>query len=242
MNQGAAIAAGAVALGALAWWAYARKPEQQQAAEQGENPGAWAGDSLDIFNDYTSTNPGETTIFDVLANPIETIAESIDKVTGSTFKISRMAQVTPALLAEPQIRAALRMIRRGEGTADDAGYRRIFGGRMFDSYSDHPRIKITAGGYISTAAGAYQFLSSTWDETAKILGLRDFSPASQDLAAVARIVYRKALDDVLAGDMAAALPKLGKEWASMPGSPYGQPTISQQTALSTFRDFGGNLA
>lgn len=240
MTQRAAIAAGAVGLGLLAFWAYSRSIKA--AVEQGDTGSTWASDSLDIFNDYTTTNPGETSIADVISNPLETIAESIDRMTGSTFKISRMAQVTPALLAEPNIKAALRMIRRGEGTADDAGYRRIFGGRMFDSYTDHPRVKVTAGGYVSTAAGAYQFLASTWDETAKILGLRDFSPDSQDLAAVARIVYRKALDDVLAGDMVAALPKLGKEWASMPGSPYGQPTISQQTALNTFKDFGGYLA
>ena len=240
MTQRAAVAVGAVGLGLLAFWAYTRSIKA--AVEQGDTGSTWASDSLDIFNDYTTTNPGEVTILDVLSNPVETIAESIDKMTGSTFKISSMAQVTHALLAEPNIKAALRMIRRGEGTADDAGYRRIFGGRMFESYADHPRIKVTASGYTSTAAGAYQFLQSTWDETAKILGLRDFSPASQDLAAVARIVYRKALDDVLAGDMVAALPKLGKEWASMPGSPYGQPTISQQTALNTFRDFGGYLA
>jgi muramidase (phage lysozyme) len=64
-------------------------------------------------------------------------------------------------------------------------------------------VAITAGlgknQYTSTAAGAFQFLSRTWDECAKALGLTDFSPASQDLAAVFLIDRRKALDDVLAG-------------------------------------------
>lgn len=186
--------------------------------------------------------PEDNSLTDVLSNPVESIAETIDRFSGGFMKISKMSQVTPDLLTNPNVQAILRVIRRGEGTADDAGYRRIFGGRMFDSFADHPRIKVTAGGYTSTAAGAYQFLASTWDETAKILGLQDFSPESQDIAAVARIVYRKALDDVLAGNIEAALPKIGKEWASMPGSPYGQPTISTQTALNTFEQNGGAFA
>lgn len=229
MNTSASIAILA-ALGVLVYFTV----RKVQSADTG-------GDVADYPTlDSADYSPGETTIYDVLTNPVESFAEKIDGWTGT--RISKMSQVTPDLLQNPNVAAILRVIRRGEGTSDDAGYRRMFGGAMFQSFADHPRTKQTAGGYTSTAAGAYQFLASTWDETAKLLGLPDFSPASQDLAAVARIVYRKALDDVLAGDLATAMPKLGKEWASMPGSPYGQPVISMQTALNTFEQNGGALA
>lgn len=171
--------------------------------------------------------------------PAQAVAQKIDEVTG--MGISKMGQVTDDLVKHPQVQAMLRVIRRGEGTADDAGYRRHFGGRLFDSFADHPRIKITASGYTSTAAGAYQFLASTWDETARIMGLGDFTPANQDRGAVGRMVYRRALDDVLAGRFESAISKLGKEWASLPGSPYGQPVISMDTAANTFAAAGGQF-
>jgi len=148
-------------------------------------------------------------------------------------------------LADSNVRAFLVMIRAGEGTSDEAGYRRHFGGKLFDSFADHPRIAITAGlgknKYTSTAAGAYQFLSRTWDECAKALKLPDFSPASQDLAAVFLIDRRKALDDVLAGRFDQAVAKCAREWASLPGSPYGQPVKTIEQARETYRIAGGVL-
>jgi muramidase (phage lysozyme) len=137
------------------------------------------------------------------------------------------------------------MIRVGEGTADPDGYRRHFGGRLFSDYSDHPRIAITAGlgknKYTSTAAGAYQFLSRTWDECAKALHLVDFSPPNQDMAAEFLIARRKALDDVLAGRIESAITKCAREWASLPGSPYGQPVKTLAQALESYREAGGVL-
>ncbi|MDR0735429.1 MAG: lysozyme, partial [Zoogloeaceae bacterium] len=79
----------------------------------------------------------------------------------------------------------------------------------------------------------------TWDEVKKIMGLPDFSPASQDWAAVGRIAARGALEDVKAGRFAAAVRKTSLEWASLPGSPYGQPTISMKTATDVFLSNGG---
>lgn len=140
-------------------------------------------------------------------------------------------------LQAPNVQAFLRMIRAGEGTAGANGYRTLFGGQLFSGYDDHPRITVTAGGYTSTAAGAYQILSRTWDG----LGLADFSPASQDLAAVMLIRRRGALADVLAGRIERAILKCAKEWASLPGSTYGQPTISLSRALSVYAQAGGSL-
>jgi len=127
-----------------------------------------------------------------------------------------------AALASPNLRAFLAVIRAGEGTSDADGYRRMFGGELVDDLSDHPRRAITkrlgkparigAGGEFvaatgqtltSTAAGAYQFLSRTWDECAAALGLPDFSPISQDLAAAYLIRRRGALGAALAGDLEA---------------------------------------
>lgn len=89
------------------------------------------------------------------------------------------------------LRAFLYLIRYCEGTAGENGYRTQFGGGLFDSFDDHPRQAITRklGGkdLTSTAAGAYQFLSRTWDECAKALSLPDFSPESQDRACGGRL-------------------------------------------------------
>ena len=146
-----------------------------------------------------------------------------------------------AALADTNLRAFLAVIRAGEGTADGDGYRRCYGGSLFDSFADHPRRAITAGRYTSTAAGAYQFLARTWDGLVAQYGFADFSPASQDAAAVALIAGRKALDDVLAGRIQVAIGKCNREWASLPGSPYGQPTRTLAQALATYAAAGGVL-
>lgn len=147
-----------------------------------------------------------------------------------------------ALDASRNLHAFLEMIRAGEGTADVDGYRRHFGGRLFHSYVDHPRVAVSAGAWTSTAAGAYQFLARTWDECRAALALPDFSPRSQDLAAVFLIRRRGALPDALAGQLDRAIAKCAREWASLPGSPYGQPTRTLAQATQTYLAAGGALA
>jgi muramidase (phage lysozyme) len=148
-----------------------------------------------------------------------------------------------SLLDDGNVKAFLHTIRVGEGTADPMGYRRHFGGTHFDSYAAHPNHVITAGlghnRYSSSAAGAYQFLSKTWAECAAVLELRDFSPRNQDIAALFLIDRRRALDDVLAGRFEQAVAKCAREWASLPGSPYGQPTKTMAQALATYIEAGG---
>lgn len=168
---------------------------------------------------YSEQQAGES------AGVIETVAGIV-----GDFGIDEMSA-----LQNPNLRAFLMVIRTGEGTANANGYRTLFGGRLFDGFADHPRITVTASGYTSTAAGAYQFLARTWDG----LGLPDFSPASQDIGAVMLIKRRGALADVLAGRFETAVRKCNKEWASLPGSPYGQPTVSLERASATFARWGG---
>ena len=139
------------------------------------------------------------------------------------------------LLGNDHCRAFLSLIRRCEG----ANYNTLFGGGAFSGWADHPRQKVTrqSGGrpLTSTAAGAYQFLARTWDDCRAATGLPDFSPASQDIAALWLIDRREALADVIAGDWLAAIGKCNKEWASLPGSPYGQPTRSLEFCIEHLR-------
>jgi len=143
------------------------------------------------------------------------------------------------------VRAFLQMIRYCEGTDGVYGYATLFGGRVFESFADHPRklVDFKLGGkpYKSSAAGAYQFLQKTWDALVKQHGFKDFGPENQDRAAVELIRGRRALQDVINGDLKAAVDKCNKEWASLPGSPYGQPVKSFEQCKAVYLKNGGVL-
>jgi len=146
--------------------------------------------------------------------------------------VSNLRQRYETLLQRPDVRALLNTIRYAEGTPGQAGYQTMFGGGKFDTSKgwQHPDKVIRSGGYASSAAGAYQFLQPTWQGTAKALGLPDFSPKSQDLAALYLIDKKRgALDPFLKGEKFGTVTnKLAPEWASLPtsggGSYYGQPS------------------
>lgn len=118
------------------------------------------------------------------------------------------------------------------GTESAGRYNVRYGGgtdKTFQDFKDHPRIAepITSGpdvGKTSSAAGRYQFIGSTWDQQAKKLGLKDFSPENQDVAAwdLAQTEYKaKTGKDLLttlkSGDTADVLPSLSGQWSSLPG-------------------------
>jgi len=138
-----------------------------------------------------------------------------------------------------EMRAFLNMIRFCEGTAGPDGYRTLFGGKLFDSFADHPRklvkFKLKGVEYRSSAAGAYQFLQRTWDSLVRMHGYKDFSPENQDKAAIELIKGRRAYNDVLKGDIVTAIRKCNREWASLPGSPYGQPVKKLEECLAVYR-------
>lgn len=182
-----------------------------------------------------------STADDVLSEAGQSAAEFVDNVTGGFMQVSAMSRVNVTDLYHPNVQAILRVIRTGEGTTGPNGYRTLFGGGLFDGYDDHPRITVQKSGYTSTAAGAYQFIASTWDETKRVMGLRDFSPNSQDMGALGRIAARGALEDVKAGRFETAIRKIAKEWASMPGSPYGQPVITWDKARAIYASAGGEV-
>ena len=147
-------------------------------------------------------------------------------------------------LWHPNVVAFLRAIRLGEGTSDEAGYYRIVGGGTFTNDATHPNVKVYIKRYdvYSTAAGAYQIIRGTWNGLVKQYGFLDFSPDNQDLAAVALIVEKKALDDVKAGRLADAVRKCATIWASLPGSTAGQRTEDYAAGEKEYTDHGGTLA
>jgi lysozyme len=158
-----------------------------------------------------------------------------------TSSISNVFTSVTGAVNDPNVRAFLWMIRVGEGTANANGYTTFFGGSHFSDMSKHPNVAHTGGGYTSTAAGAYQFLYSTWQQLAAQYSLPDFSPASQDIGAVGLIKQQGALADVLAGRIATAIGKCNRIWASLAGSPYGQPTLTMADDLANYVNAGGNL-
>ncbi|HFD0357494.1 TPA: glycoside hydrolase family protein [Acinetobacter nosocomialis] len=133
------------------------------------------------------------------------------------------------LLGSPNVQKMLDLIANAEGVQH--GYNTLFGNERLDDLSSHPNIKKQfkqTDGQIknTTAAGRYQFLSDTWNGVAKQLGLKDFSPKNQDIAAVALLAQNGALPSVLKGDFKTAVQKSGSTWASLPSSPYAQPKKS----------------
>lgn len=166
----------------------------------------------------------------------------VDLVTDAVDVIQEGYLMPVSLNVQDQnLQAFLRMIRHCEGTVGANGYRTLFGGGTFASFADHPRQTVELSGYKTTAAGAYQFLSRTWDEVRAALSLPDFSPASQDIAAAYLIRRRGALGDVYAGRLADAVRKCGKEWASLPGSPYGQPVKTMSEVQRVYVAAGGAI-
>lgn len=133
--------------------------------------------------------------------------------------------------------------RRLLAVSDD-GYNVLVGGELFDSYRDHPRRRVWVEMIhdYSTAAGAYQFLAWVWDDLVTRFDLQDFSPASQDAAAVHLIRQCRALQLVHDGRIREALARCRTIWASLPGAGYGQPEHSADELLAVYRAAGGRIA
>lgn len=226
MRDDVAITVGLVALAGLAYWWADHIVSQQMAELEAAEP------DLPFFDPWAYT---ETALSDLQVS---------------------MTQDTRAKSNE---QAFLMTIRYAEGTAGTNGYRTLFGGSLFNSYTDHPRIakQFTDGQgrrLWTTAAGAYQFLAvspipgggstkvNTWDRIKKKLGLFDFSPASQDAAALELIREAGALPAVRSGDFATAVSKVRGIWASLPGAGYAQPEKTLPQLLAVFQRNGGVLA
>lgn len=137
----------------------------------------------------------------------------------------------------PRRKAFLDTIAYSEGVDfpaknGNSGYNTLVGYGTFQGYTKHPAIYVPTAN--SDAAGRYQFLSSTYNSDAAKLGLTDFSPASQDKAALYEVQQKGALGDVDSGNTQSAILKCNTVWASFPGSPYGQPTKTMPELLAFY--------
>lgn len=135
------------------------------------------------------------------------------------------------------VRAFMDTLAYAEGTGGRYDY--IFSFATFTSYADHPRKAVCTAKLCSSAAGRYQFLSNTWDGLASGLGLADFTPPSQEKAALELIrragAYNLVFKSNTYANFTASLKALNTIWASLPGSPYGQPTHSTAALWTVYK-------
>ncbi len=172
--------------------------------------------------------------------------------------MTKISDLSNALQAQ-NVQAFLRVIRAGEShETNDEAYAALYGwrpgnGQTFDDFADHPRQAFKSPWGWTSAAGAFQAMcevpgkvkTDTWGDFVRWCAPQRYKPLfgqeDQQLFAAWCINRRGALDDVLAGRIEQALKKCAKEWASLPGSPYGQPTISLERALEVYQRHGGQL-
>ena len=113
---------------------------------------------------------------------------------------------------------------------------------LFTDYSDHPHKLVTLSPKLkSTGAGRYNWLSRWWDAYRKQLGLKDFSPKSQDAVALQQIKERGALPMIDRGDIRQAIDRCSNIWASLPGAGYGQFEHKADSLIAKFKEAGGTV-
>jgi muramidase (phage lysozyme) len=166
-----------------------------------------------------------------------------------TFPVSHTAYPPLAMNSgDPYIRALMRTISVSESN-DPNPYKLLYGGAYFSAWEKHPDrcIPIVAGpnvGDCTTAAGRYQFITSTWQEKAQqyhpnpqgwlFWQQYTFDPESQD-----RVVYRWLVDpeawnmdiraQLKAGQLREVLKTLSGTWTSLG---YGIETNEMTPYLS----------
>lgn len=158
-----------------------------------------------------------------------------------------MTAAAASALGGSNIVAFLDMLAISEGTdvpgqrSRDRGYDVIVGGQLFNDYRDHPRVLVSLPRYgiKSSAAGRYQFLRSTWDDLRARLQLPDFSPVSQDRAAVALLKQCGAYELIRLGRFEAGVVAARRLWASLPGAGYGQKEHALEALRAAYRAAGG---
>ena len=146
-----------------------------------------------------------------------------------------------------QRKAFLDMLAWSEGTDNgrqktrNHGYDVIVGGELLlitpitlANCRTKPKLK-------STGAGRYQLLSRWWDAYRKQLGLKDFSPKSQDAVALQQIKERGALPMIDRGDIRQAIDRCSNIWASLPGAGYGQFEHKADSLIAKFKEAGGTV-
>ena len=174
----------------------------------------------------------------------------IGLIFGALIMRDSIAQRVANAKAHPNVKAFLNTIGKPESKGR---YNVIYSApgtpdRFFTDYSAHPNMRIpfdnprTGKRDFSTAAGKYQINYPTWLTIQAVAFLPDFSPESQDVAAIWLMQLRGALDYVIAGDFDNAIRVASKTWASLPGSDSGQHRTAFNSVRNTYIQNGGNIA
>lgn len=197
---------------------------------------------------------------DELSQGPSTVDQALTYLDPSSWDLTSYLDASDPM-QNANVQAFLKVIRYAEGTAGPGGYTTIFrtagGPNTFENFADHPRVakQFTSQGKTlwTSAAGAYQLMAvsprpgltptriDTWDRLKAKLGLPDFSPDSQDRAAIALIDQSGALADVKAGRFDSAISKCKGTWASLPGATYGQPTKGLADLRNVYAQAGGTI-
>ena len=155
-----------------------------------------------------------------------------------------------AYLNDPNVKAFLETIADTEGGDYDFMYG-AFKGKKNDpwrikDFSTHP-----GPGWHGkiTAAGKYQITKETWEGLGgQAMGLKDFSPQTQDLIAIEILRIINAIDGVVAGDMPAAIGNAAKRWNSLPmgkgltNRVTPQPYTKYEDVVKIFKAHGGSAS
>jgi muramidase (phage lysozyme) len=114
------------------------------------------------------------------------------------------------------VTAMLDLVAWAEGT--DTNYNMIYTGAKFTDYSRHPDRVMCSAGLCSAAAGRYQFMPQTWNAVRAKLNLPDFSPQSQDKAAIQLMKDAGCYGAAVRGDVAEFADRCWTVWASFQGA------------------------
>jgi muramidase (phage lysozyme) len=133
-----------------------------------------------------------------------------------------------------------------EGTENRSndGYDVMFSYRLMGSCGSHPNRCISFGGSCSTAAGRYQFLTTTWNSVKRARNLASFEPENQErgaayLISTTRRVSVPQTRPMTATEFSNAMSRLSYEWASLPPGRYGQPNKSMSQMRSKYCSVAG---
>jgi muramidase (phage lysozyme) len=143
------------------------------------------------------------------------------KVVRIQMKLNQRLEENKASLKNANVKAFLVMIGKSEG----GDYHALFGWSpksskwTFTDESTHPGAGKDG---VTTASGLYQINRACWQEHGiKFQGLKDFSPATQDLIAVDNIRSHNVLQAVMDGDIKTAIKVLKpNQWTSFNVHPY----------------------
>ncbi len=174
---------------------------------------------------------------------------SLDSAPRSSSRSEALQEANIEHLAHPNVGAFLKAIAAAEGGGYDFKYGALKGRSndrwRFADMSTHPGPGIDGK---ATAAGMYQITRPTWQHHGAKLGLRDFSPRTQDLIAVEILRSLGVIDQIKAGEIAAVMPKVARTWAALPtgpgkGSHYPpQRHVSYDHFVSSYVQAGGTMA